>query len=187
MPLPLPPGMVDDATEVDAEEVAKCVKWSQGWAEANPDPVVADAVADGLVTLGCLPKARLRRMLNREALEPETLTEGQMKFLGDKGLLDPEEAETVDDGDDGEEEADDGDDGRASLDDLDEEAQERLVAQMEEEIKKQLDEMRASDADDGADGDEETGQEADDGDEAGQEGDDGGDGDDGIRTASQAM
>ena len=183
--------MAEEA-EKAAERAAKCVKWSNGWAEANPDPVVADAIADGLVTLGCLPKSRLKRMLEREILDPETFTEGQMHHLSQRGLLDPEEAETVDDGDD-EEEADDGDGGRASLDDLDEEAQERLVAQMEEEIKKQLDEMRASDADDGAGGDdvdEETGQEAetaDDGDNGEEKADDGGDGDDGMISASQAM
>jgi hypothetical protein len=183
--------MADEAEEA-AERVAKCVKWSNGWAEANPDPVVADAIADGLVTLGCLPSSRLKRMLEREVLDPETLTEGQMHFLNQKGLLDPEEVETVDDDDGKEEEADGGDGGRTSLSDLDEEAQERLVAQMEEEIKKQLDEMRASDADggDGDDVDEETGQEgetADGGDEEAEKADDGSDGDDGIRTASQAM
>ena len=173
--------MADDAAEEAAERVAKCVKWSNGWAEANPDPVVADAIADGLVTLGCLPKGRLQRMLEREVLDPETLTEGQMHFLNQKGLLDPEEVETVDDEE--EEEADD---------DLDEEEQERLVAKMEKEIEKQLAEMRASDVDDGADGDgvDETGQEgetADDGDEEAEEGDDGGDGDDDMIRASEAM
>jgi len=178
--------MADEAEEA-AERVAKCVKWSNGWAEANPDPVVADAVAEGLVTLGCLPSSRLKRMLERETLEPESLTEGQMHYLGQKGLLDPEEVETVDD--DEEEEADDGDGGRTSLSDLDEEAQERLVAKMEEEIEERVAEARA---DDGADGDgvDETGQEgetADGGDEEAENADDGGDGDNSIRTASQAM
>ena len=186
--------MAEEATEEAAERVAKCVKWSSGWAEVNPDPVVADAIADGLVTLGCLPKSRLKRMLERETLDPETLTEGQMHYLSQQGLLDPEEAETVDDGD-GEEEADDGDGdgGRVSLDDLDEEAREQLIAEMEEEIEKELAKARA---DDGADGDdvddvdEETGQEAetaDDGDERAEKADDGGDGDDAALTASQAM
>ena len=142
--------MAEEATEEAAERVAKCVKWSSGWAEVNPDPVVADAVADGLVTLGCLPKSRLKRMLERETLDPETLTEGQMHYLSQQGLLDPEEAETVDDGDG----------GRVSLDDLDEEAREQLIAEMEEEIEKELAKARA---------------------------DDGGDDDEGIRTASQAM
>jgi hypothetical protein len=185
--------MADEATEA-AEQVSKCVKWSQGWAETNPDPVVADAIGEGLVTLGCLPKSRLRRMLSNGTLEPETLTEGQMQFLNQKGLLDPEEVETVDNGD-SEEEADGVDDGggMASLDDLDEEARERLISEMEERIEKRVAEMRASDADDGADGDdvdEETGQEAetaDDGDEEAEKADGGGDGDDSIRTASQAM
>jgi len=136
--------MADEAMEEAVERIQKCVKWSQGWAEANPDPVVADAVEDGLVTLGCLPRARLQRMLKREVLEPDTLTESQMKFLGDKGLLDPKEVETVDDD---EEKADDGDDGGVTLDDLDEDERERLV----EELREEIEEKMAND-DDGAGG-----------------------------------
>jgi len=189
--LPLPPSpMVDDAAEEAAERVAKCVKWSDGWAKANPDPVVADAIADGLVTLGCLPRSRLKRMLERETLEPESLTEGQMHYLNQEGMLDPEEAETVDDDGEEEEEADDGDGGRTSLSDLPEEEQERLVAKMEKEIEKQLAEMRASDADDGDGDDEETAQEAetaDDGGEEREEADGEGDSDDDMIRASRAM
>jgi len=181
--------MADDAIEKAAERIQKCVKWSKGWAEVNPDPVVADAVADGLVTLGCLPKGRLRRMLEREVLDPESLTEGQMHYLNQQGLLDPEEAETVDDGgeeeEEEEEEADDGDDGDASI--MDEEERERIVDEMAEEIERRLAEAQASDG--GADGDE-TGQEGETADGAAEEAekaDDRGDGDDGMISASQAM
>jgi hypothetical protein len=177
--------MADDAIEEAAERIQKCVKWSQGWAEANPDPVVADAVAEGLVTLGCLPKSRLKRMLEREVLDPETLTEGQMHYLNQQGLLDPDDAEAVDDGGDEEEEADDGDDGGVSIDDLDEEERRRIIGEIEKEV-----ERRVADADGADDVDEETGQEAetvDDGDEEAEKADDGGDDGGSIRTASQAM
>jgi len=175
--------MADEVLEEAVDRIQKCVKWSRGWSEANPDPVVADAVEDGLVTLGCLPKSRLQRMLSNEILEPQDLSESQMQYLGQQGLLDPEEVETVDDGDEEEgDEADDGDDGSVSLDDLDEDERERLVAEIREEIEEKIR------SDDG--GDEETGQEAetaDDGDEEREEADGGGDSDDGALTASEAM
>ena len=180
--LPLPLYMASEQLEEAVERIQKCVKWSRGWAEANPDPVVADAVEDGLVTLGCLPKGRLQRMLSNEVLEPEDLSENQMQFLGQKGLLDPEEVETVDD-DDEEEEADGADDGGVSLDDLDEDEREQLVEELREEIEEKM-------ADDDGGADEETDQEAetaDDGDEEAQEADDGGDGNDGMIRASEAM
>lgn len=146
--------------EIDeaVEQIQQCVKWSKGWAEANPDPVVADAVEDGLVTLGCLPKARLQRMLKSETLEPRDLSESQMQFLNQKGLLDPEEAETVDDSDE-EGKADDDDDSGVSLDDLDEEERERLIEEMREEIEEQMTGDEDGDSDDGADADEEPAEE----------------------------
>jgi len=173
--------MASEQIEEVAEQIQKCVKWSKGWSEANPDPVVAEAVGDGLVTLGCLPKGRLQRMLKNETLEPQDLSEGQMHFLNQKGLLDPEEAETVGDGDE-EEEADD---GGISIDDLDEEERERLVEEIEKEVERRV----ADDNDDGDDDDENAPDSAEE-EAAGLEefqDDDQDDGDDGMISASEAM
>lgn len=141
--------MADEVLEEAVDRIQKCVKWSRGWSEANPDPVVADAIEDGLVTLGCLPKGRLQRMLKNEVLEPGDLSESQMQYLGQQGLLDPEEVETVGDGDEEKaDKADDGDDGSVSLDDLDEEEREQLIEELREEIEEKMADDGGDDSDD---------------------------------------